>query len=221
MSNVSNAHSITGFVAGKSAALTGQRLCKVGYKSTKNASAQFPSVCVSIPPVTQNDWLDDGILQRLTPHLNEYLEGVQDKIVRSLYESAGGKLSLVLNEEISVDQCIKYLEAESTGGRMTKEMVEKWFGANLRENLQIAVAEKMGTEDPEAPEVIQMVNGYKGMYASLSGGATMYPVAKVKQLLRALEFSADNEGEIEGKIRNRLEGMLKAAGGKQIELTDL
>jgi len=49
--SISNRHPLNPFTSGASQALAGQRLAKIGYKSSKTAPARYPSVCASIPPI--------------------------------------------------------------------------------------------------------------------------------------------------------------------------
>ena len=108
MSNVSNQHTVIPFVAGQSKPLNGQRLIRVLYKDSKKAKAQYPSVCVSVPP------LEKSILQdsRFTDYLLESLQTLQDGIVKGLYESRKGKLERVSDDDISANAMASYLVAQ-------------------------------------------------------------------------------------------------------------
>ena len=66
MSNVSTVHDVVPFVAGKTAALTGQRLAKVGYKSTAKNPARYASIAVSVPYINPDDITEN--LQALLPY---------------------------------------------------------------------------------------------------------------------------------------------------------
>lgn len=205
--SISNRHSINGFIAGKSAPMSDQRLAKVGYKSTVKNPAKFPSVCASVPFITE---LDEGQFERLQPYIVQMLENAQDGIFRSLYESSGGLLDAISDDDICIDACISYLEAESTGGRLTKEYLEQWFDTSVRDNLFVCIAEKLGFSEITA-DVEETVNkhiaGYKAMIASLSGGKTFYQEPQIKGLLRALEVSSVDD-DTSKKLNVRLKGML-------------
>lgn len=86
--SITNRHSVVPFTAGESKPMTGQRLAKVGYKSTKKNPARFKSVCVSVPEIPENNIRSE--LDRLIPHVRTMLENAQDGIIRSLYESREG-----------------------------------------------------------------------------------------------------------------------------------
>lgn len=205
--SISNRHQVNGFVAGKSAPMSEQRLARVGYKSTVKTPAKYPSVCASVPFITE---FTEDQFTRLQPYIVEMLENAQDGIFRSLYESSDGCLEHITDDDLSIDSCIAYLEAESTGGRLTKEYLEQWFDAQMKDNLFIVVADKLGfteiTPDVEGT-VNKHINAYRGMFASLSGGKTMYQEPQIKGLLRALEVSSVDD-DTSKKLSVRLKGML-------------
>ncbi len=100
MSNVSNVHDVIPFVAGKSAALSDQRLAKVGYKSSAKNPAKFPSVAVSVPFLSDDSLREN--MDSLLPYIKGMMEKTQDDVIRSLYESKDGTLKIVQDHEISV-----------------------------------------------------------------------------------------------------------------------
>lgn len=220
MSTVGSNHIFTPFVAGKSQPLPMNRLARIGYKTTKKEPARFASVCVSVPPIDTESL--DVAMDRLQPYIIQYLESVQDRLIRSLYEASSGTLTHISDADISAESLIAYLDADSAGSRMTRESVEMWFDTSLRDNLTVAIAEKLGTENVDDTRVTQSVSGYRGMLASLSGGATIYARDKVERLLRALEFSATSEetDSIHNKLITRLNTMLRK-DEKEITLEDL
>lgn len=205
--SITNRHTVNPFIAGKSQPMADQRLAKVGYKSTKANPARFPSICVSVPFITE---LDEQQIERLSPYIVSMLENAQDGIIRSLYESRDGHLSEVSDADISIDSCISFLEAESTGGRLTKEFLEQWFDAQMRDNLTVVVADKLGfseLNDDVLATVGKHVSGYRGLISSLSGGKTLLQEPQIRGLLRALEVSSvDDETAI--KLNARLNAML-------------
>ena len=141
MSNVSTVHDVVPFVAGKTAALTGQRLAKVGYKSTAKNPARYASIAVSVPYINPDDITEN--LQALLPYIGSMLEKTQDDVIRNLYESRDGSLKLVQDHEISVQACIAYLESEAAGDRIKKEHIEAWFDRVCADNVFTLIAEKL------------------------------------------------------------------------------
>jgi hypothetical protein len=205
MSNVSSAHTVTLFDAKKSQALTGQRLAKCRYKS----GSKYPSVCISVPFVYEGDLAP--VFERLLPYVLEMVQTAQDGIIRSLYESSGGNLGQVLDSDISMESVLGYLEAESTGGRLTKEFIESWFDSNVRDYVQELIAEKLGFSGDERTgeqEIVigKHVAGYKGLYSSLAGGKTVIQENTCKSLVKVLELiDSDSTSE---KLLARLVGMM-------------
>lgn len=219
MSNVSTAHSVRAYDAKKSEALTGQRLAKCRYKSTEKNPAKYGSVCVSVPFVPEDALTDSVMVSRLVPHIRGMIENAQDGILRSLYESSDGTLSTITDSDLSLDACISFMDAESSGGRLTKEFIEAWFVSSVQDYLVALVAEKLGytpagTEDGDSVELTEEqmatvgkhIAGYKGLYSSLAGGKTMLQETQVKSLVRVLELvDTDDTSE---KLKARLNGML-------------
>jgi hypothetical protein len=207
MSNISNRHNVNLFVAGKSQPLTGQRLAKIGYKSTKKTPAKFKSICVSVSQIelTKEHWEAHNDL--FASIIKDALCNAQDGIIRTLYESSQGNLTSVSDDELSVNSCVAFIAAERDGGRLTKEFLSGWFNENMRDNLTIAIAEKLGTEDMEDKRIAAAVKAYHDMIASLSGGKTFYTPEQCKSLLRAIELSSVDD-DTSAKLSARLEKMM-------------
>ena len=227
MSNFSQAHNVTKFIAGKSEALTGQRLAKVGYKSTAKTPAKYPSVCVSVPVLTKESISEN--ISSMLGHIRAMLETAQDGIIRSLYESSDGALSSVTDSDISVQACIAFLDAESQGSRLTKEFVAGWFDGAVKESLYVVFAEKLGfisaTDDnPEVTEdqdkvINKHIAGYRDLFSSLAGGKNILQEKQIDGLVKALDISGA-EDETAQKLRNRLEQM-RSKPQKMEELVEL
>lgn len=210
MSNVSNRHTVQLFESGKSESLTGQRLAKVGYKSTKTNPAKFPSICVSVPFVNNADIMEN--IDRLMPYIKDMVQNAQDGIVRSLYESSDGALSSVSDEDISVNSVINFLEAEQSGGRLTKEFLESWFDSQVKNNLTVIIADKLGFDLETDEQVItteKHVKVYRDLISSLSGGKTILTTVQMNGIERALEVSSVDD-EVKNKLVNRIKKMKEA-----------
>lgn len=219
MSHFPSTHLVTHFDSAKSQALSGQRLAKIRYKTTKAQAAKFPSVCVSVPPLADAEIMDN--LPALKVHVRAMLEAAQDGVIRSLYEVSDGNLSSVQDSDISVLACIGFLNAESEGGRLTKDMIDSWFDSNLGEYVTALIVEKLGYSDDLSPEqehtVGRHVRGYKDMYSALAGGKTIYQPNQIGSLRRVLALV--DQDEIAGKLEARLVGMLSKP--KMEELLEL
>ncbi len=212
MSNVSSIHDVVPFVAGKTEALTGQRLAKVGYKSTKNTPAKFPNVAVSVPHINSEDIT--GNINALLPYIGNMLESAQDGIIRGLYEGENGKLKTVSDADISVQACISYLEAEAAGDRLRKEHIEAWFDRVCADNVFTLIAEKFGYGDDLTPEQVETVNKhvktYRDILSMLAGGNVKLTPVQIKGCRTAVELSADSGG-IGTRLLARLNNLEKPA----------
>ena len=219
MSHFPSTHLVTAFDSAKSQALSGQRLAKIRYKTTAKQAAKFPSVCVSVPPLVDSEIMDN--LPALKVHIRAMLEAAQDGVIRSLYESAGGALSSVQDSDISVVACIGYMNAESEGGRLTKETIDAWFDASLGEYVTALIVEKLGYGENLTPEqehtVSRHVKGYKDMYSALAGGKTIYQPNQIGSLRRVLALV--DSSEVGEKLEARLQSMLSKP--KMEELLEL
>ena len=215
MSNVSNVHDVIPFVAGKSTALTGQRLAKVGYKSStdkvtkKTIPAKFPSVAVSVPFLS-DDSLRENV-DSLLPYIKGMVEKTQDDVIRSLYEAKAGSLKTVQDHEISVQACIAYLESEAAGDRIKKEHIESWFDRVCAENVFTLVAEKLGYSGdeltPEQESTVQKhVKAYREILSMLAGGRTILTPVQIKSCKTVIDVSEDDSG-IGTKLMQRLTAM--------------
>lgn len=209
MSNVSTIHDVVPFVAGKTAALTGQRLAKIGYKSTAKNPARFPSVAVSVPHINPDDIRDN--LDSLLPYIGTMLEKTQDDVIRNLYESRDGSLKIVQDHEISVQACIAYLESEAAGDRIKKEHIETWFDRVCAENVFTLIAEKLGfTGDTLTTEqsavVDKHVKVYRDIMGMLAGGRTILTPVQIKSCKTVIDVSEDDSG-IGTKLMARLTAM--------------
>ena len=209
MSNVSNVHDVIPFVAGKSAAFTGQRLAKVGYKSTAKNPAKFPSVAVSVPFLSDDSLREN--MDSLLPYIKGMMEKTQDDVIRSLYESKDGALKIVQDHEISVQACIAFLESEAAGDRIKKEHIESWFDRVCAENVFTLIAEKLGYSGdeltPEQESTVQKhVKVYREILSMLAGGRTILTPVQIKSCKTVIDVSEDDSG-IGTKLMQRLTAM--------------
>lgn len=213
MSNVSQYHSVLPFNAGDKP-LSGQRLAKVGYKSSKKNPAKYRSVAVSVPFLPVSDIQDN--LQALLPHIGTMLENAQDGLIRSLYEGADGTLSQVSDDEISIPAIIGWMSAEAAGDRLTKERIEAWFKSELLENLSAQIAEKLGylsgdgdlTAEQEST-VSRHVKVYMDVLSMLAGGKTLLADKQIKGCRNALALCPDDSDIIAVRLNARLDAMEK------------
>lgn len=208
--SISNRHTVVPFVAGETKPLSGQRLAKVGYKTTAKTPAKFPSIAVSVPQIQVADVREN--YDALLPHIATLLENAQDGIVRSLYESRDGALSEVSDDDISVRACIAFLDAEAAGDRLTKDAIQRWFDRELKDSLYVLVAEKLGftSGDPSEAQdrtIQKHVQVYRDVFSMLAGGKTILQEKQIKGCKTALSLiDLDDLGK---KLESRLNVMEK------------
>ena len=220
MSVISNRHQINLFVSGKSEPLSGQRLAKVGYKSTKQTPAKFPSICVSVPHLSDEEI--QGNISALLPHIKSYLADVQDKVIRSLYESSGGTKTLVSDDEISVSACVGYLMSEGAGGKLSAELIEHWFDTEMKDNLTVVFADKLGfseLNDDQMETVGKYLASYRALFSQVSATKNAPSKAQCENLRKVLEVAA-TETDVGEKVAARLAELLKEPTQKVAQLLD-
>lgn len=187
------AHSIVDYDPKATKAFTGQRLSKVTYKTITDKNdpmcgVKKPSKCVSLPLVAAVDVVAN--IAALAPAVSEFLQGVQDKIVRERVDA--GALHITM-EEISIAGCIEWLESNSESGRLTKESVAAWFDEVITEPLAVTLAEKLGVSsvpsDSESAKILAVVEAFKGKVSSLAGGKTSFEPKICKSLINALNLA--------------------------------
>jgi hypothetical protein len=186
-------HSVVTYDPKSSKAFSGQRLAKVTYKTITNkddplCGIKRESKCVSIPVVQSTDVIAN--VTALAPAICEYLQTVQDKIVRERIDLGAGSIAM---EEISIAGCIEWLENNSESGRLTKESVATWFNETISESLAVLLADKLGVSevptDAESAKILAVVDQFKAKISSLAGGKTSYEPKLCKSLLNALELA--------------------------------
>lgn len=213
MSIVSNIHDVVDFDSKKSAPFNGQRLVKIIYRS-RDGKETKQSKCVSVPQITIPEAIVNSNLAAI---VLEALHSYQDKIIKSLIDAGATQIH---DDQISIDSIVAYQSEESSGGRLTKELIENWFDSSVSEMLIVAIAEKLGVGDSitEAEEVriLSAVAGYKSKFASLAGGKTFYAPEVVGNLQKALQLSESDE--ISVKLNARLESMKNV---QKVDLLDL
>lgn len=190
-------HSVVAYVAGTTKPFSGQRLSKVTYKTiTDKDSAMYgikrDSKCVSLPPVASNDVIAN--VQILAPVIAEYLQTVQDKIVRERIDCGAASISV---QEISIAACIEWLDSNNESGRITKDSVNQWFDTEISDNLAMVLAEKLGVSavptDAESKQVELVLSTFRDKISSLAGGKTSYEPKLCTSLLKVLELAPSGD----------------------------
>lgn len=206
MSNVSNAHTVVTYT-GTEKPFTGQRLIKRTTKVDKTTKVKPDNKCVSVPFATISDADLTGVFKA---YVLGFIQDTQDAVAKALI---GEGATQITDDQINLSACMAFLDAESEGNRLTKEMLEGWFDENVSTGLMVAFANKLGVSDTpsdaETAKLEKIVADYRAKIAGLAGGKTFYPVKIRTNLLTALntvDAAADTLGE---RLIARLEKMAK------------
>lgn len=222
MSIIGTRHKIEPFVSGESKAQHGQRLAKVGYKSTKNTPAKFPSVCASVPQIPAEWLIDPANIRRLAPYIGGFLEEAQNGVIRSLYESSQGALEAVSDSDIGIDAICGYLESSANGDRLSGDSIGAWFDSAARDNLTVVFAEKLGF-DLSTPEQEQTVEKHVKMYKGLIGMLAqkeINPTTEQKKAMRVILRIAEDDSVIAQKLTAKLDALDKKPDLEALLLID-
>lgn len=195
MSNVSNRHTVAPFVSGKSAAFTGQRMAKCGFKLTekmkKAGKTALPSVFASVPMISSEQIAEHSAA--LVPYVRTMLESAQDGILRSLYVSSGGTRDVISDEEISVSACIAYMEAQAT--ELSAESVGAWFDEELTENLTVIIADKLGFDlstEEQDKTVAKHVRLHRDVLCLIAGKSVILQPKQAAGIRNMLKVAPDD-----------------------------
>lgn len=222
MSTISNRHVFVTYESGKTKAFTGQRLASFSWKTcTDKDSLWFGmkkgSKAVSIPHIADAEITNN--IAMLLPHFRNYLEGVQDKIIRAKLEQNHDSVDIGENE-INIQAIYEYLEdSDSSGGRLTKEAVGNWFVEQIQDHLMLALAAKLGCSDTptkqESDHIEKICGDFKGKISALAGGKTHYESKLCDALIKCL--SLNSEDMLSQRFIARLEKMKEQ---EQVSLYD-
>lgn len=205
-------HSVVSYDPKSSKAFSGQRLSKVTYKTVTDKESPLcgikrESKCVSLPLIPTTEIVAQAVV--LAPYVVEYLQGVQDKIVRERIDAGALNISM---EEVSIAACIEYLDSNSESGRLTKESVAAWFNDTIAEPLAITLADRLGVSatptDAESTKILAVVEAFKGKVAALAGGKTAYEPKVCRSILSALELAPSGD-VLATRFSSRLNKMIE------------
>ena len=225
-----NSSLVLGYTNGTTKALDNTQRLSVLYWKTGKDGVKKDSKSVSIPKLVG---LTPDELQQMIPHCLNMLVMVQNKIIRELVD--GGK-NAIGYEDISVKECLKYLEESASDGegnsvRLTKESIGEWFKSNLEDKLMLALSAKLGIREDVEPtnEQCELVenttNAFKARIISLASGTVKLDIKTATSVMNAVKISNDN-GDSEGndviydKLIARL-GKMMEVKKDEIDLIDV
>lgn len=175
-----------------------QRLARVIAKKNKEGSYESEflteSKCVSVPLINE---LTQSQLNALMPHICGMVQNAQDEIIRELIITQGA--TSVNDAQISVDECIKYLDDAAKGNRVTSEYMQKWFMDAYQEPALEFIAVhvcKFNIEEMNEAQldvVSKRCNVLRDMFAGFASGKYSPDIPKCKAIMKFGEFlGADN-----------------------------
>jgi len=193
MSVISNRHTVL-TLDKSSKALSGQRLARVIAKKNKDGEYESPNLteskCVSIPR------LENPTQEQLTammPHIVGMLSDVQDNLIRETIIKTGAKE--IAQEDISIDACIKYLDSDSSGGRITTAYLQQWFTETYSDSAYEFIAHmcKFGADfnsytDEQLKVIETKSNVLRDMFAGWASGKYQPDMPKCRGMIRFVEF---------------------------------
>ena len=192
-----------------SRALTGQRLARVIAKAATAESAGWikkdsgwyhqnltESAVISIPVLKDAD-ISDAQMSALKPHIVNLLQDAQDKILKD-YKLAGA--SEVSDEEISVDACIKYLDQNVGGGRITAEYLSEWFkesyslqAAEFVAHMLSLPVDKMDEWTADMVQVVEKkVNSLSALFAGFASSKYSPSIPQCRGMVKFGEFLSES-----------------------------
>lgn len=216
-------HSVVSYDPKASKPFAGQRLSKVTYKTITDkdnplCGIKRESKCVSIPLVAVSDVITN--VTALAPAIAEYLQTVQDKIVREKIDAGSANIAMA---DISIAGCIEWLESNNESGRLTKESVGQWFDAEISDSLAIVLAEKLGVTgvptDNESAQVMKVLSTFKDKISGLAGGKTSYEIKLCESLKKVLALAPAGD-ILATRFDARLDKMIKD-NSTSVDILDL
>jgi hypothetical protein len=204
MSVISNRHNVFTFVAGKSDALTGQRVCKAGFKQTdKMTKAGVKALTPIYASIPELDILSAEVLAEFEPHVRGLIADTQDKILSSMY--VAGKIKVgdsISDEDIGIDSVLEFLNA--TGEKITEERIAAWYAADgMAEIVQVYTMERLATVGK-----INADQEFTDLEVKMQNIITA-TVGKYSQVFASLAGKFTKLSEVEGKLVLELLGLLE------------
>ena len=193
MSQIAQSHDVIAYNPKTTKALSGQRLAKVTYKVDKATGVKPDSKAVSIPVVAWS--YVESVIPSIRDSIMELVLKAQDAIVRNKVESGSVHIT---DDDISMSSVVEYLNAESSGGRLTGETIRAWFADSIHDSLMLAFASKLGIPEDSAPTAEQsdklskILKGYEDSFAKLASGAASFTEWQKDQMIKAINISIDD-----------------------------
>lgn len=167
----------------------GMRLSRIIRKNTKeNPNAVSQGVHVPAP-IDVAAWMQNQVI---TEAVQNYMQGLQDKVIRQVLDSGR---NILTDADISCEAVAEWLESnDETLGRLSKDAIEAWYVSEVEDVLTVVFADKLNIgdvpTDAEKAKLNQLNNQYKGCFAKLAGKSLsgILPDNVVTNLEKALEL---------------------------------
>lgn len=191
--------------------LEGYRTVKCLYKVNKaTGKAAGDNSYIRVPDsITEKEVAAQ--IAELAPYIVGWLQSQEDMIVKELHK--GGATS-IKPEQLGLANVLSYLESTASSSRLNGEAIAAWFLDDMRDNLAVAFADKMGLgEEPTAAELEKLeaiLSTYEAKYKSLASGKTVYRKEEAELLQKALTVTGADKTLIGTRFMNRLEQMKSA-----------
>lgn len=202
----------------------GHRLSIITFKTPQkekgNAAYKKPdNLCVSIPQLQVKSVPDS-----LSSAWQACFEDLQDACIRSLLVNEDGEVipskKFILDAEIDFAACAAYAATSAVSGKLTKEVIGKWFDANLEEKLTVALANAMHMPDTPSAEETQKLDAilrqHRDALSACAATIPNLPPKTAKSLAAAVALAEDD------RIKQSLAAKLhKLANPKSVEFFGL
>lgn len=205
---------INSYVAGVTKATNLTDRLSVIYWKTGKDGVKKESKCVSVPMIGK---LSIEQLQSLEVHCRDLLLTAQNKIIREKIEA--GEQIAINPLDITVEECIKYLDSsvtseDGTSRRLTKELLTGWFETNIADRLMLALAEKMNisvdtVSESELKQIETVSSKFKSEICKLASGSVKLDVRTSESVKKALMLWDEVQDDVIGsKLVAKLDGFI-------------
>jgi hypothetical protein len=192
---------------------SGKRVVKALYKETTGKDGKKKRVGINsyiqVPTAHMTVSIVKEKIDLLAPYVVEFLRTEEDKIIKEAHRT--GSIGFGTSY-FSLEKVIEFIEAESQGTRVNKEIIDEWFSTEVEEGLILAFAAKLAIDvsnpsEIELEKLQTIVDAYKGKFGSLASGKTHYRKEEAELLQKALEVTGARNGNLGSKFYSRLEKM--------------
>lgn len=139
--------------------------------------------------------------------LRAAIDKLQDDRIRDILnkhlEGEGNVLNITLRaEDIDESGIANFLAEESTGGRLSGDVIRAWFDSSIKE----AIEAKLVARGADSKKVEQVTNQFRATFMKLASPVTPIPEPVLMKLTEVLaEMTADGASAVDEKIARAIE----------------